>query len=54
MTADLIDLLTFSAGLSYQRMIVALLISIVLSIYIFFVYRIITKSGVHFIQKVIT
>ena len=45
MTADLIDLLTFSAGLSYQRMIVALLISIVLSIYIFFVYRIITKSA---------
>ena len=45
MTTDLIDLLTSSAGLSYQRMIIALMVSILLSIYIFFVYRLITKSA---------
>lgn len=45
MTTKLIELLTFSAGLSYQRMILALLASSVISIYIFFVYRVITKSA---------
>lgn len=45
MTENLTDLLTFSAGLSYQRMIIALMMSIVLSIYIFFIYRLITKSA---------
>lgn len=45
MTKDLIELLTFSAGLSYQRMIIALLVSTAISIYIFFIYRVITKSA---------
>ena len=45
MTTKLIELLTFSAGLSYKRMILALMVSSAISIYIFFVYRIITKSA---------
>lgn len=45
MTKDLVELLTFSAGLSYQRMIIALLVSTAISIYIFFIYRVITKSA---------
>ena len=45
MTKDLVELLTFSAGLSYQRMIIALLVSTAISIYIFFIYRVITKSS---------
>ena len=43
--SELAELLTFSAGLSYQRMIFALAVSSIISIYIFFVYRIITKSA---------
>lgn len=45
MTTKLIELLTVSAGLSYKRMILALVVSSIISIYIFFVYRVITKSA---------
>lgn len=44
MAERLIELITFSEGLSYQRMMFALLVSFVISIYIFFVYRVLTKS----------
>lgn len=43
--SELTELLTFSAGISYQRMLIALAVSSIISIYIFFVYRIITKSA---------
>lgn len=45
MAERLIELITFSEGLSYQRMMFALLVSFVISIYIFFVYRVLTKSA---------
>ncbi len=45
MATKLINLLTATEGLSYERMILALLISGFISIYIFFVYRVITKSA---------
>lgn len=45
MVSEAIDLLTRSAGMSYQRMTFALLFSTLLSLYIFVVYRTISKDS---------
>jgi len=45
MVSEAIDLLTRSAGMSYQRMVFALLFSTLLSLYIFVVYRTISKDS---------
>lgn len=45
MLNDFMDLLTRSAGMSYQRMFFALLFSTLLSLYIFVVYRTISKES---------
>lgn len=45
MNEKLIELLTSTEGMSYSRMIFAIGMSSMISIYIFFVYRVITKSA---------
>lgn len=45
MPTNLIDLITFSEGLSYPRMIFALMFSFAAAIYIFFAYRVLTRSA---------
>ena len=45
MPTNLIDLITFSEGLSYPRMIFALIFSFAAAIYIFFAYRVLTRSA---------
>jgi len=45
MVTDVVDFLTRSAGMSYRRMLFSLLFATLLSIYIFFVYRIISKES---------
>ena len=45
MPTNLIDLITFSEGLSYPRMIFALMFSFAVAIYIFFAYRVLTRSA---------
>lgn len=45
MVNNVMDLLTRSAGMSYKRMLFALLFSTLLSIYIFIVYRTISKES---------
>lgn len=45
MPTNLIDLITFSEGLSYSRMIFALMFSFAAAIYIFFAYRVLTRSA---------
>lgn len=45
MPTSLIDLITFSEGLSYPRMIFALMFSFAAAIYIFFAYRVLTRSA---------
>lgn len=45
MVNDMIGLLTRSAGMSYGRMIFALLFSTLFSLYIFFVYRTVSKES---------
>lgn len=45
MNTRLLELLTNTAGMSYNRMIFALALSALISIYIFFVYRVITKNA---------
>lgn len=45
MNEGLIDLLTSSSGMSYSRMILALLVSLILSGYIFLIYRVVTKNA---------
>lgn len=45
MVNNVFDLLTRSAGMSYSRMIFALLFSTILSVYIFIVYRTVSKES---------
>ena len=45
MVTDIVDFLTRSAGMSYRRMLFALLFATLLSLYIFFVYRMISKES---------
>lgn len=45
MVTEIFDFLTRSAGMSYRRMLFALLFATLLSIYIFFVYRMISKES---------
>lgn len=45
MNTGLIDLLTSTSGMSYKRMVLALLVSCIISGYIFFVYRVVTKNA---------
>ncbi|MDN6541983.1 MAG: DUF4956 domain-containing protein [Staphylococcus equorum] len=45
MVDDIINLLTKSAGMSYKRMLFALLFSTLLSVYIFIVYRMVSKES---------
>jgi len=45
LVTDIVDFLTRSAGMSYRRMLFALLFATLLSLYIFFVYRMISKES---------
>lgn len=45
MVTEIFDFLTRSAGMSYGRMLFAILFATLLSIYIFFVYRVISKES---------
>lgn len=45
MVTEIFEFLTRSAGMSYKRMIFALLFATLLSLYIFFVYRMISKES---------
>ncbi|SHF09116.1 hypothetical protein SAMN02745249_01791 [Atopostipes suicloacalis DSM 15692] len=45
MVTDIVDFLTRSAGMSYRRMLFALLFATLMSLYIFFVYRMISKES---------
>lgn len=45
MVNDITEFLTRSAGMSYKRMLFALLFATLLSVYIFFVYRMVSKES---------
>ncbi len=45
MINEVVDFLTRSAGMSYQRMLFALLFASLLGLYIFFVYRMVSKES---------
>lgn len=45
MVNDIFEFLTRSAGMSYKRMLFALLFATLLSVYIFFVYRMVSKES---------
>lgn len=45
MVNDIFEFLTRSAGMSYKRMVFALLFATLLSVYIFFVYRMVSKES---------
>lgn len=45
MVTEVFEFLTRSAGMSYKRMIFALLFATLLGMYIFFVYRMISKES---------
>ena len=45
MMPEIMEFLTRSAGMSYRNMLFALLFAVLLGVYIFFVYRIISKDS---------